>query len=132
IETLIGMIGIEKIIPNPSPAITDLAGFVEAALQSALLTRDFSMVHAARIIELFKLNVAQGRAYAASAYDGDILLFRALDNPDGGDFDWSAKTTGNVRVVSLATTHNRVPFEPNVRMIADVLRPLLARRRPAK
>jgi thioesterase domain-containing protein len=132
IETLIDVLGLEKIIPDAACAIANLDEFVEAARQSGIWPTDFSTVQAARIIELFKLNIAQGRTYVPGGYDGDILLFRALDNPEGGDFDWSAKTTGNVRLVPLATTHNRVPFDPNARVIADVLRPLLARERPAK
>src|SRR5262249_12665618 len=51
IETLIEVLGLEKIIPDAAPDITDLDGFVEAARQSGIWPRDFSTVQAARIIE---------------------------------------------------------------------------------
>jgi len=125
IETLIDVLGLEKIIPGATHAITDLNGFVEAARRSGVWPKDFSTEHAARIIELFKLNVAQGRLYAPARYDGDILLFRAVANPEGGDFDWSAKAIGEIRIVPLLCSHNHLPFEPHATVIADVLRPLL-------
>jgi thioesterase domain-containing protein len=133
IETLIDVLGLEKIMPGAVDAIDDLDSFVDAARHSGVWPADFSAAEAARIVELFKINVRQSYAYAPPAYRGPLVLFRALATPGENDryFDWSAKVSGKLRVVPLSCTHNHVPFEPNAADIAAVLRPLLdAGRRP--
>jgi len=133
IETLIDVLGLEKIIPGVSQAITDLAGFVDAARLSGVWPADFSAAQAAGIVELFKINVRQSFAYRPGRYRGDLVLFRALDNPGDNDryFDWSGKVDGRIRVVPLACTHNRLPLEPNAAAIARILRAELRRARSA-
>ncbi len=130
IETLIDVLGLEKIIPGASQAITDLASFVDAARLSGVWPADFSAAQAAGIVELFKINARQSFAYGPGRYRGDLVLFRALDNPGDNDryFDWSGKVEGSIRVVPLACTHNRVPFEPNAADIARILRAELRRK----
>jgi thioesterase domain-containing protein len=129
IATLIDVLGLEKIIPDASQAITDLESFVAAARLSGVWPADFSAAHAASLVQLFKINARQSLAYRPGRYRGDIVLFRALENPGDNDryFDWSDNVGGRITVVPLATTHNRVPFEPNAAEIARVLR---ARLRP--
>ncbi len=141
IATLIDVLGLEKIIPGVTRAITDLDSFVDAARHSGVWPADFSTVQAAAIIELFKLNVEQGSRFRPGRYRGSLLLFRATATPGDNDryFDWSPKIEGEIRVVPLPCTHNRVPHEPHVGDIARALRPFLTAqpgfvrpRRPSK
>ena len=124
IETLIDILGLEKIIPGAAQAITDLDSFVDAARHSGVWPADFSTAEAAGIIELFKLNVEQGSRYLPGRYRGSLLLFRAMETPGDNDcyFDWSAKVEGEIGVVPLPCTHNRVPLEPYASAIARILR----------
>jgi thioesterase domain-containing protein/aryl carrier-like protein len=124
IETLIDVLGLEKIIPGAAQAITDLDSFVDAARHSGVWPAEFSTAHAAGIIELFKLHVDQGSRYLPGRYRGSLLLFRALETPGDNDryFDWSVKVEGEIGLVPLSCTHNRVPLEPNASAIARVLR----------
>jgi thioesterase domain-containing protein len=127
IETLIDVLGLEKIIPGASLTINDLDSFVDAARHSGVWPADFSVTEAARIVELFKINVRQSYAYVPQRYRGGVVLFRAMQNPGDNDryFDWSDKVAGELSVVPLSCTHNHVPFGPNAADIATVLRPLL-------
>jgi amino acid adenylation domain-containing protein len=129
IETLIDVLGLEKVVPGASQAITDLASFVDAARHSGVWPADFSAAQATGIVELFKINARQSFAYVPGRYRGDLLLFRAMSNPGENDrfFDWSGKVEGRIDVVPLVCTHNHVPFEPNASDIARVLRRRLGR-----
>jgi thioesterase domain-containing protein len=131
IETLIDVLGLEKVLPGATQAITDLDSFVAAARLSGLWPADFSAAQAAAILALFKLNVVQANSYVPGLYRGDVVLFRAMATPGDNDryFDWSRLVDGDLTTVRLACTHNQVPFEPNTAEIARVLRPRLKLRR---
>jgi len=131
IETLIDVLGIEKILPDASKAVRNLEDFIAIARRSGIWPADFSVAHAAAIVELFKINVEQSYHYVPGRYRGRVLHFRAAHNPENTDryFDWSEKVEGEIMTISLPCTHNRVPFEPQASHIARVLLPLLAERR---
>ncbi|HUJ98348.1 MAG TPA: alpha/beta fold hydrolase, partial [Stellaceae bacterium] len=134
IETLVDVLGLEKIIPGVTARISDLDSFVDAARHSGIWPADFSAAHAAAIVELFKVNVEQSYRYFPGRYRGPLLHFRAMQNPENSEryFDWSNKVEGEITVIPLACAHNRVPLEPNVSDVARTLRPLLeAARGPA-
>ena len=127
IAALIDVLGLEKIMPGASRAITDVDSFVDAARHSGIWPADFSTAQAAGIIELFKLNVEQGSRYVPGRYRGPLLLFRAMETPGDNDryFDWSPKVEGTIDIVPLPCTHNRVPCEPHASTIARAVRPRL-------
>jgi len=67
-------------------------------------------------------------SYRLSPYDGDVVLFRALDNGRSTEFQWTRHMgweewlRGSFRVVDIPGTHTSLFMEPNVSILALAVR----------
>ena len=61
-------------------------------------------------------NLAALQQYVPQTYDGDIVLFRALDDPDADFSDptmgWTASVRGSIEVIDAPGTHNSLVHDP--------------------
>lgn len=70
--------------------------------------------HAIRYQFVERVNLAALRIYRPRPWDGDIILFRALDDPDARDptMGWRETVRGNIRVIDCPGTHNTIMKGP--------------------
>jgi len=65
---------------------------------------------------LEQANLAALRHYVPKMYEGDVVLFRALDDPDADFSDptmgWTASVQGHVEVIDAPGTHNSLVHDP--------------------
>ena len=72
--------------------------------------------HSIRYTYVEFANLAALRRYAPKPYEHEVLLFRALDDPDADFWDptmgWSATVSGRIEVIDSPGTHNSMVHDP--------------------
>jgi thioesterase domain-containing protein len=77
---------------------------------------NLELPHSMRYTYVEFANLAALRRYAPKPYDKDVVLFRALDDPDADFSDptmgWGATVRGNIEVIDCPGTHNSLVHDP--------------------
>ena len=72
--------------------------------------------HSLRYLYVEHANMAALRQYVPKVYEGDVVLFRALDDPDADFSDptmgWTASVHGRIEVIDAPGTHNSLVHDP--------------------
>jgi hypothetical protein len=72
--------------------------------------------HNLRYFYVEQANLAALRRYAPTEYPADVVLFRALDDPDADFSDptmgWRATVQGHIEVIDAPGTHNSLVHDP--------------------
>lgn len=97
------------------------------SLSAPFLRADLRMparLHHHHIIDTYDKAV---RAYHPSPYGGDVLVLKAAEAWGPDDLGWSATTGGHCHVEVVPGDHYNVIKEPNIGMVAEVIRTHLLR-----
>ncbi len=90
--------------------------YVRLAAARVLRATGAELPHNLRYFYVEYANLAALQRYAPRPYDGDVVLFRALDDPDADFSDptmgWSASVNGRVEVIDAPGTHNSLVHDP--------------------
>lgn len=82
----------------------------------ALRATGQELPHNLRYFYVEQANLAALRRYVPRTYTGDVVLFRALDDPDADFSDptmgWTASVAGRVEVIDAPGTHNSLVHDP--------------------
>jgi acyl transferase domain-containing protein/thioesterase domain-containing protein len=72
--------------------------------------------HNLRYFYVEQANLAALKGYVPRPYDGNVVLFRALDDPDADFSDptmgWTASVQGRIEVIDAPGTHNSLVHDP--------------------
>ncbi len=96
--------------------IQRLQGYGRLAAARMLRATGKELPHSLRYFYVEHANLAALQQYVPQTYDGDIVLFRALDDPDADFSDptmgWTASVRGSIEVVDAPGTHNSLVHDP--------------------
>ncbi|GAB3130605.1 hypothetical protein GCM10027289_15460 [Tsukamurella serpentis] len=89
--------------------------------------RELSRGQMERLVANYRHNTALGYAHRPREFDGDMLVFRATQQPVGGLIPqlWRPYVTGLVQVHDIEATHNRLGATPAIDEIARTMNVLL-------
>jgi nonribosomal peptide synthetase DhbF len=90
-----------------APSSITLAELIDKGHEAGRLPADFSLEQAQRIANVFRNTVRMHSNYRPRAWDGPVLLLRALKRLREGDSlpDWSAFVTGHLEVIDVDCEH---------------------------
>ncbi|MGH9347812.1 MAG: amino acid adenylation domain-containing protein, partial [Vicinamibacterales bacterium] len=105
------------------PADRVLATVLERAKKANAVPTGVSLAEAQLLFDLFKANCRAERDYTPSAYEGDVLLFRAVESIGGEvlepDLGWAPFAgAGRLRVRDVPGNHHTMLHEPHVAALA--------------
>ena len=96
--------------------IDRLRGYGRLATARVLRAAGSELPHNLRYFYVEQANLAALRHYVPKMYEGDVVLFRALDDPDADFSDptmgWTASVQGHVEVIDAPGTHNSLVHDP--------------------
>ena len=96
--------------------IDRLLGYGRLAAARVLRVTGSELPHNLRYFYVEQANLAALRRYVPKVYQGDIVLFRALDDPDADFSDptmgWTASVQGQIEVIDAPGTHNSLVHDP--------------------
>jgi thioesterase domain-containing protein/aryl carrier-like protein len=93
-----------------------VAGRAKLVACTLLRAAGAELPHSLRYYYVEQANLAALRRYVPTEYAGDVVLFRALDDPDADFSDptmgWRATVRGSVEVIDAPGTHNSLVHDP--------------------
>ncbi len=93
-----------------------LRGYGKMAAARVLRATGTELPHNLRYFYVEQANLAALKRYAPKMYEGDVVLFRALDDPDADFSDptmgWTASVQGRIEVIDAPGTHNSLVHDP--------------------
>ena len=93
-----------------------LQGYWKLAAARVLRVTGSELPHNLRYFYVEHANLAALQRYAPKIYEGDVVLFRALDDPDADFSDptmgWTASVHGRIEVIDAPGTHNSLVHDP--------------------
>ena len=96
--------------------IDRLRGRGRLAAARLLRATGSELPHNLRYFYVEQANLAALRHYVPKLYEGDVVLFRALDDPDADFSDptmgWTASVQGRIEVIDAPGTHNSLVHDP--------------------
>jgi len=109
-----GAAGEAKLLVKRS--IQRLQGYGRLATARVLRATGSELPHNLRYFYVEQANLAALRRYVPKMYEGDVVLFRALDDPDADFSDptmgWTASVHGRIEVIDAPGTHNSLVHDP--------------------
>ncbi len=91
-------------------------GYGKLAAARALRATGSELPHSLRYYYVEQANLAALRRYVPKTYEGDVVLFRALDDADADFSDptmgWTASVHGRIEVIDAPGTHNSLVHDP--------------------
>lgn len=96
-------------------------------LYQRIFTRNFGQEEAQRVATVREAHAQAHRAYRSSSiFDGDALFLRSAESANLKDKDWHYRwaelITGQLKDAIIPDTHARLLVEPNVQVMARVIR----------
>jgi thioesterase domain-containing protein len=100
---------------------------IELAKQHNLIPPDFQLAQATLFLRTLRANLAASADYVPEKYPGRIILFRASERvipaiPHGDTLGWGSVATGAVELHVVPGNHLNMMVQPNVQVVADLLR----------
>jgi hypothetical protein len=96
--------------------IQRLQGYGRLAAARVLRATGNELPHSLRYFYVEQANLAALKRYVPKTYEGDVVLFRALDDPDADFSDptmgWTASVQGRIEVIDAPGTHNSLVHDP--------------------
>jgi amino acid adenylation domain-containing protein len=103
---------------------------LEQARTDDLVPPDLEFSQIRRLWHVFKTNYNAMRNYLPAVYPGRLTLFRASENAGKNSHDltdgWGALAAGGVEIHTVPGNHYSIVREPNVRVLAELLKTCLA------
>src|SRR5215216_279468 len=102
---------------------------LEAAKKRSLLSADIGERQILTLWRVFEANASAMLNYVPQIYQGEIALFKAMDNSSNGshDHDWKTLATRGVDAQELPGDHFSMMREPHVRSLAQRLSDCLSK-----
>ena len=109
------------------PAEEQIREFVERARLAGVMHSEDTVGQVRRFLRVYRAGVRAYRAYRPRPYEGSITLIRASVQASGSpaDLGWRAFTSSPVDCREVPGNHVTMFAEPNVRVLAEVLRACL-------
>lgn len=96
--------------------IQRVQGYGRLAAARVLRATGSELPHNLRYFYVEQANLAALKRYVPKMYEGDVVLFRALDDPDADFSDptmgWTASVHGRIEVIDAPGTHNSLVHDP--------------------
>ena len=93
-----------------------LQGYARLAAARVLRATGTELPHNLRYFYVEQANLSALKRYVPKMYEGDVVLFRALDDPDADFSDptmgWTASVNGRIEVIDAPGTHNSLVHDP--------------------
>jgi thioesterase domain-containing protein len=108
-----------------------LARVLEQAKKAGLVPPEVEVSQARRFVELCKADFRATRNYVVHRYPGQIILFKASEDPAGTSSDptlgWDEWAAGGVEVHAVPGNHANMVYAPHVGVLAEKLKSCLGR-----
>jgi thioesterase domain-containing protein len=104
---------------------------LEQAKKAGLVPPEVEVSQARRFVELCKADFRATRNYVVHRYPGQIILFKASEDPAGTSSDptlgWDEWAAGGVEVHAVPGNHANMVYAPHVGVLAEKLKSCLGR-----